>query len=181
MFKVISKFLLIFFGVIMTVNAQNVSDDNILIMKLKYGEVKIQMFEDVAPNHVARIKELANDGFYDNINFHRVIDGFMAQTGDPRGDGTGGSGKKLNAEFSDVKHVRGIVSMARAQNVNSADSQFFIMLDDSPHLDGQYTVWGKVISGMEYIDLIQKGDPYMNGAVGNPDKILSLRTAANDS
>lgn len=180
MFKVISKFLLIFFGVIMTVNAQNVSEDDILVMKLKYGEVKIQMFEDVAPNHVARIKELANDGFYDNINFHRVIDGFMAQTGDPRGDGTGGSGQNLKAEFSNVKHERGIVSMARAQNVNSADSQFFIMLDDSPHLDGQYTVWGKVISGMEYIDQIQKGDPYMNGTVGNPDKILSLRTAAID-
>ena len=180
MFKVISKFLLIFFGVIMTVNAQNVSENDILVMKLKYGEVKIQMFEDVAPNHVARIKELANDGFYDNITFHRVIDGFMAQTGDPRGDGTGGSGKNLKAEFSNVKHERGIVSMARAQNVNSADSQFFIMLDDSPHLDGQYTVWGKVISGMEYIDQIQKGDPYMNGTVGNPDKILSLRTVAND-
>ena len=98
----------------------------------------------------------------------------MAQTGDPRGDGTGGSGKNLKAEFSDVKHTRGVVSMARAQNINSADSQFFIMLDDAPHLDGQYTVWGKVISGMEYVDQIQKGDPYMNGTVGNPDKIISL-------
>ncbi|MBL6785377.1 MAG: peptidylprolyl isomerase [Rickettsiales bacterium] len=174
MFKNLILIFSIFIGTIMTTNQAQAANDNILVMKLKYGEVKIQMYEDVAPNHVARIKELANDGFYDNITFHRVIDGFMAQTGDPRGDGTGGSGKNLKAEFSDVKHTRGVVSMARAQNINSADSQFFIMLDDAPHLDGQYTVWGKVISGMEYVDQIQKGDPYMNGTVGNPDKIISL-------
>jgi len=160
------------------VEAKSISDDNILIMELKYGTVKIEMYEDVAPNHVKRIKELVNSGFYDGIKFHRVIAGFMAQTGDPKGDGTGGSGQNLDAEFSKVRHERGILSMARAQNINSADSQFFIMLDDAPHLDGQYTVWGKVTSGMEYIDEIQKGDAYMNGTVGNPDKIISLKLAS---
>ncbi|MBT4989824.1 MAG: peptidylprolyl isomerase, partial [Rickettsiales bacterium] len=161
MFKKICYSILIILGVVMTANAADISDDNILIMQLKSGDVKIQMFENVAPNHVKRIKELVNAGFYDGIKFHRVIDGFMAQTGDPKGDGTGGSGQNIKAEFSDVKHERGVVSMARAQNVNSADSQFFIMLDDAPHLDGQYTAWGKVISGMEYIDQIQKGDSRM--------------------
>jgi peptidylprolyl isomerase len=178
MFRKICYSLLIVFGAITMVEAKSISDDNILIMELKYGTVKIEMYEDVAPNHVKRIKELVNSGFYDGIKFHRVIAGFMAQTGDPKGDGTGGSGQNLDAEFSKVRHERGILSMARAQNINSADSQFFIMLDDAPHLDGQYTVWGKVTSGMEYIDEIQKGDAYMNGTVGNPDKIISLKLAS---
>lgn len=171
MFK---RFLLslIFLGMSMTANAES---KEIIVMELKYGLVEIETFDTVAPNHVKRIKELVNQGFYNGLKFHRVIDGFMAQTGDPKGNGTGGSGKNINAEFSNIKHERGIVSMARAQNPNSADSQFFIMLDDSPHLDGQYTVWGRVISGMEYVDQIKKGDSYMNGVVGNPDKIISMK------
>lgn len=150
-------------------------DDNILIMKLKDGEVKIKMRPDVAPKHVARIKELAAEKFYDGVKFHRVIDGFMAQTGDPTGTGMGGSGKKLAAEFNNVSHKRGTVSMARAQDPNSADSQFFICFDDASFLDGQYTVWGEVISGMEFVDKIKKGDPADNGAVKDPDTIITMR------
>jgi len=118
-------------------------------------------------------------GFYDGIVFHRVIEGFMVQTGCPHGTGTGGSGKHLKAEFSKEKHVRGVCSMARAQDPNSADSQFFIMLDDTPSLDGQYSVWGKVTSGMEYVDAIKKGSPSRNGAVTDPDKIISFKVAAD--
>ena len=121
---------------------------NMIYLELKDGRVVIETLPDLAPNHVARIKELVRQGFYDGIVFHRVIDGFMAQTGDPTGTGTGGSGKNLDAEFSAEPHVRGILSMARAQDPNSADSQFFIVFDDAKFLDRQYTVWGRVIEGM---------------------------------
>jgi len=153
--------------------------ENTLYLDLKDGRVVIELRPDLAPKHVARIKELARKGFYDGIVFHRVIDGFMAQTGDPRGDGTGGSGQKLDAEFSREKHVRGTTSMARAQNPNSADSQFFIMFAPSTHLDGQYTVWGKVTQGMEFVDMIKKGSSAQNGAVSNPDRIIKMQVAAD--
>jgi peptidylprolyl isomerase len=144
-----------------------------------YGRVVIEMRPDLAPKHVKRIKELARQGFYDGVVFHRVIEGFMAQTGDPTGTGTGGSGQKLKAEFSREPHARGIVSMARAMNVDSADSQFFIVLSASNFLDGQYTVWGKVTSGMEFVDKIKKGDRGDNGSVSDPDKILKVQVAAD--
>ncbi|MCP4394102.1 MAG: peptidylprolyl isomerase [Alphaproteobacteria bacterium] len=142
-------------------------DKDLIVLTLKYGDVVIKTRPDLAPNHVQRIKQLVSEGFYDGVVFHRVIDGFMAQTGDPTGTGTGGSGVKLIAEFSDEPHDRGAVSMARTADPNSADSQFFICLDDSSFLDGQYTVWGEVISGMEYVDKIKKGEP-----VKDPDQIV---------
>ncbi len=150
------------------------NDQNTLLLELKNGVVEIQMRPDLAPNHVARIKELVRDGFYDGLKFHRVIEGFMAQTGCPKGTGTGGSGKKLKAEFSKEPHVRGTCSMARAMDINSADSQFFICFDDCPWLDQQYTVWGKVTKGMEYVDQIKKGRGD-NGMVNDPDVIVSLK------
>jgi peptidylprolyl isomerase len=153
--------------------------ENTLYLDLKYGRVVIEMRPDLAPHHVARIKELVRQGFYDGLKFHRVIDGFMVQTGDPLGNGTGGSGKNLKAEFSNEHHVRGTVSMARANNPDSADSQFFIMLGDAPYLDNQYTVWGKVTSGMEYVDMIKKGDRANNGMVDDPDTIVSIKVAAD--
>lgn len=143
---------------------------NTLVLNTSQGKVSIAMRPDLAPNHVARIKELVRDGFYDGVVFHRVIDGFMAQTGCPHGTGTGGSGRKLQAEFSKEKHVRGTVSMARAQNPDSADSQFFICFADSPWLNGQYTVWGNVTEGMENVDKIKRGEP-----VSNPDRIISAK------
>ncbi len=159
--------------------AQQIRDpENTLIMELRDGRVIIAMRPDLAPNHVARIKELTRKGFYDGVVFHRVIRGFMAQTGDPTGTGTGGSGQKLNAEFSSEPHKRGTVSMARAQSPNSADSQFFICFADTPHLNGQYTVWGQVISGMDIVDRIKKGAPG-SGIVDNPDKIIRMRVAAD--
>ena len=145
-------------------------NDDVLILETTRGPVTIAMRPDLAPRHVARIKELVRERFYDGVAFHRVIDGFMAQTGDPTGTGTGGSGKKLKAEFSREPHKRGTVSMARAQNPDSGDSQFFICFDDAPFLNGQYTVWGKVIDGMENVDGIKRGEP-----VVNPDKIVSAR------
>ena len=158
----------------------NIQDyENIVYMKLKDGMVVIELFPDKAPQHVEQIKRLVRSGFYDGLTFHRVIDGFMAQGGDPKGDGTGGSGKKIPAEFSKVPHKRGILSMARAQDPNSADSQFFIVLKDSPFLDGQYTVFGRVISGMEFVDKIKKGNPSQNGTVLNPDKIISIAIASD--
>jgi peptidylprolyl isomerase len=144
--------------------------DDTLILETTQGKVAIAMRPDLAPQHVARIKELVRDGFYDGVVFHRVIEGFMAQTGCPHGTGTGGSGKKLKAEFSKEKHVRGTVSMARAQNPDSADSQFFICFAESPWLNGQYTVWGKVAEGMENIDKIKRGEP-----ASNPDRIISAK------
>lgn len=152
--------------------------ENTLYLELKDGRVVIELRPDLAPNHVKRIKELARQGFYDGIVFHRVIEGFMAQTGDPTGTGTGGSGQKLRAEFNDGAHTRGAVSMARAQSPDSADSQFFICFDDADFLDGQYTVWGYVTSGMEFVDMIKKGDP-RSGAVPNPDRIVRLQVAAD--
>lgn len=142
-----------------------------LILELSTGKLAIDFRSDLAPNHVARIKELVRQGFYDGVVFHRVIEGFMAQTGDPTGTGMGGSGVKLNQEFSSEKHRRGTVSMARLQNPNSADSQFFICFADKPHLDGAYTIWGRVSSGMEAVDRLRKGDP-KSGLVSNPDQIV---------
>ena len=148
------------------------------MLKLKNGDVVIEMYPDEAPNHVKRIKELVRKGFYNGLKFHRVIDGFMAQTGCPLGTGTGGSGQKLKAEFNRKPHKRGTVSMARAMNPDSADSQFFICFADCPWLNGQYTVWGEVTSGMEYVDAIKRGEG-MNGMVVNPDEIISMAVIAD--
>lgn len=152
--------------------------ENALVLKLKDGDVIIEMFEDAAPRHVQRIKELVRQGFYNGLKFHRVIEGFMAQTGCPLGTGTGGSGKKLKAEFNTKPHKRGTVSMARAMDPDSADSQFFICFADAPWLNGQYTVWGEVTSGMEYVDNIKKGGGY-NGSVADPDIIVSMDVIAD--
>jgi len=149
------------------------ADENTLILETTQGPVTIKMRPDLAPGHVARITQLVKDGFYNGVVFHRVIDGFMAQTGCPHGTGTGGSGKKLKAEFNGEPHVRGTVSMARAANPDSGDSQFFICFGDARFLDGQYTVWGEVTSGMENVDKIKRGEPVMN-----PDKIVSAKMAA---
>ena len=154
--------------------------ENTLYLDLKDGRVVIQLLPEKAPKHVARIKELARQGFYNGLKFHRVIEGFMAQTGDPLGNGTGGSGKKLTAEFNDEPHTRGAVSMARAQDPNSGDSQFFIVLEDSTFLDKQYTAWGRVVSGMEFVDNIKKGDRARNGKVDEPaDTIISMSVAGD--
>ena len=165
------------------------SQENIMILKLKDGDVKIELFEDVAPNHVKRIKDLANSGKYDNVVFHRVIDGFMAQTGDVkfgnssssdfnlRMAGMGGSDlPDLKQEFNNLPHDRGTLSMARSQDPNSANSQFFICFNAASHLDRQYTVFGKVVKGMEFVDLIKRGDENNNGAVKDPDKIISFKS-----
>ncbi|NNU15155.1 peptidylprolyl isomerase [Parvularcula sp. ZS-1/3] len=143
-----------------------------LKLKLETGDVTIETFEDKAPKHVAQITKLAEDGFYDGLTFHRVIDGFMAQGGCPDGNGMGGSGEHLPAEFNDVSHQEGVCSMARAQDPNSASSQFFICLDDASFLDKQYTVWGKVVEGMENVHAIAKGEP-----PANPTKIVEFRKA----
>ncbi|MBI5114609.1 MAG: peptidylprolyl isomerase [Rhodovulum sp.] len=148
--------------------------ENTLLLETTKGLVTIEMRPDLAPTHVARIKELVRQGFYDGIVFHRVIEDFMAQTGCPHGTGTGGSGQKLKAEFSREKHVRGTVSMARAQNPDSGDSQFFICFTEAPWLDGQYTVWGQVTAGMDNVDKIERGEP-----VKNPDKIVKARMATD--
>ncbi len=145
-----------------------------LQLQLKDGVVVIELRPDLAPKTVARVTELAKKGFYDGLVFHRVIAGFMAQTGDPKGDGTGGSGQNIVAEFNSGTHQRGAVSMARAMDPNSADSQFFIVFDNATFLDGQYTYFGQVISGMEYVDNIKKGDANNNGSVSDPDKIIKL-------
>ena len=168
---------------------QLIAQENIMILKLKDGDVKIELFEDVAPNHVKRIKELANSGQYDNVVFHRVIDGFMAQTGDVKfgnsesGDfdlrraGMGGSDlPDLKQEFSSVPHDRGTLSMARSSDPDSANSQFFICFKPAPFLDRQYTVFGKVLEGMEFVDNIKRGDESNNGSVSDPDKIISFKS-----
>ena len=165
------------------------SKENIMILKLKNGDVKIELFEDVAPKHVERIKKLANDGLYDNVVFHRVIDGFMAQTGDVkfgnssskdydlRRAGMGGSDlPDLPSEFNDLPHEKGTLSMARSSDPNSANSQFFICFQPAPFLDRNYTVFGKVIEGMEHVDKIKRGDSNNNGAVTDPDKIISFKS-----
>jgi cyclophilin family peptidyl-prolyl cis-trans isomerase len=182
--KLLTKILICFF--ILTNNIT--AEENIMILKLKDGDVKIELFEDVAPNHVKRIKELAESGKYDGVVFHRVIDGFMAQTGDVKfGNssnddydlkraGTGGSDfPDLKEEFSDLPHERGSLSMARSQDPNSANSQFFICFKASSFLDRQYTVFGKVIEGMDLVDKIKRGDESSNGSVTNPDKIISFK------
>ena len=178
------NFLILFF--ITTNNL--IAEENIMILKLKDGDVKIELFDDVAPNHVKRIKELARDGHYDGVVFHRVIDGFMAQTGDVKfGNssnneydlkraGMGGSDlPDLKEEFNDLPHERGTLSMARSQDPNSANSQFFICFKESSFLDRQYTVFGKVLEGMEFVDKIKKGDSNNNGSVSNPDMIISFK------
>ena len=182
--KVIIKFFIFFF--ILTNNT--IAEENTMILKLKDGDVKIEFFEDKAPNHVKRIKLLAEEGKYDGVVFHRVIDGFMAQTGDVqfgnssndnfdiRRAGTGGSDlPDLKEEFSDLPHERGTLSMARSQDPNSANSQFFICFKESSFLDRQYTVFGKVIEGMDLVDKIKRGDQNNNGSVSNPDKIISFK------
>ena len=172
--------------------AMAMDPENTLYMYLKDGRVVIRMRPEIAPLHVARIKELVRKGFYDGLTFHRVIDGFMAQTGDPKGNGTGGSGQNIPAEFTfqdglidlmghgkNIIHVRGVTSMARSQDINSADSQFFIMFEDTPYLDRKYTAWGHIIEGMEYVDNIKRGSPSLNGTVSEPDKIIRLRIMAD--
>ena len=144
-------------------------------MLLDKGLVVIETYPEKAPKTVQRIVELSNEGFYDGLTFHRVISGFMAQGGDPNGNGTGGSGQNIVAEFNDIKHERGIVSMARSNEINSADSQFFICFESAPHLDRQYSAFGKVIKGMEFVDMIKKGDSN-SGSVIDPDKIISIRS-----
>jgi peptidylprolyl isomerase len=144
--------------------------ENLLVLETSQGRVVVAMRPELAPRHVERIRELVREGFYDGVVFHRVIDGFMAQTGDPTGTGTGGSGVKLKAEFSREPHVRGTVSMARSQSPDSGDSQFFICFEDAPWLNGQYTVWGTIVEGMENVDKIKRGEP-----VTHPDQILSAR------
>jgi cyclophilin family peptidyl-prolyl cis-trans isomerase len=150
-----------------------------ITVDLKDGPVVIALRPGLAPNHVQRIKQLAERGFYDGVVFHRVIPGFMAQTGDPTGTGRGGSDlPDLKAEFSNEKHVRGTVSMARSGSPNSANSQFFICFADSPWLDRQYTAWGQVVSGMEHVDAIKKGGEHNNGAIsGEPDRIVKMRVS----
>ncbi len=172
--------ILIVIGTLLMTSTANAADaENTLHLELKDGRVVIEMYPEKAPGHVARIKELVRDKFYDGIVFHRVIEGFMAQTGDPDGNGTGGSGQKLKAEFNDVSHTRGVVSMARSASPDSADSQWFIVFDNATFLDKQYTAWGKVIEGMEYVDRIKKGDSARNGEVIDPDKIITLTVAAD--
>ena len=179
------RFLSILLGVFImatsaTATAATIKDpENTILMQLKDGTVVIELRPDLAPNHVARIKELTRKGFYDGVTFHRVIEGFMAQTGDPTGTGSGGSDlPDLKAEFNSAKHVRGTVSMARTNNPNSANSQFFICFKPANFLDGEYTVFGQVIEGMEYVDNIKKGQPG-SGAVTRPDKIISMKVAAD--
>jgi peptidylprolyl isomerase len=163
----------------MTAADAGADPENTLYLDLKDGRVVIELRPDLAPKHVARVKELARKGFYDGLTFHRVIDGFMAQTGDPKGNGTGGSGVNLPAEFTRTPFERGTVGAARAADPNSADSQFFICFAPAPFLNGQYTVWGKVVQGMEFVDKIKKGDRAANGAVANPDRIVKMSVAAD--
>ena len=181
------KYFYLFVILFSLVNSNLMAQD-IMILKLQHGEVEIELYPQKAPNHVKRFKELANDGKYDGVVFHRVIDGFMAQTGDvkfgnsnsPDFDlslaGTGGSSlPDLKAEFTDIAHTRGVISAARSANPDSANSQFFICFESAPHLDRQYSAFGKVIKGMEFVDKIKRGDPN-SGAVNNPDKIISIRS-----
>ena len=169
-------FLLLLGILVMTGNAEAADPENTLFLDLKDGRVVIEMRPDLAPNHVAQIKELVRREYYDGLKFHRVIDGFMVQGGD---NGEGGSGKKLKAEFSVERHLRGVTSMARTSDPDSADAQFFIMLDESSHLDGKYTIWGKVTEGMDLVDNIKKGPPELNGIVEDPDSIIRMRVAAD--
>ena len=182
------KFIYLFILFFSLINTHSIANENIMILKLKYGEVQIELYPEKAPNHVKRFIEFADQGKYDNVVFHRVIDGFMAQTGDVKfGNtnspdfnlslaGTGGSElPNLKAEFSEIAHTRGILSAARSADPDSANSQFFICFESAPHLDRQYSAFGKVIKGMEFVDMIKKGDP-SSGSVANPDKIITLRS-----
>lgn len=153
----------------------DMSAENFIKMKLKSGNVVIKLRPDIAPKHVKRISALVKEGFYDGLTFHRVIPGFMAQGGDPLGNGTGGSGQNIEAEFSQEKHIRGTVSMARSQDPNSGDSQFFICFDEASWLDGQYTIWGQVVKGMEFVDKIKKGEGQNGEIIGTPDKIITMK------
>ena len=184
-----NRFLTLIFILFFLFTKQTIAQENIMILKIKDGDVKIELFKDVAPNHVKRIKELADSGQYDNVVFHRVIDGFMAQTGDVkfgksdsndfdlRRAGMGGSDMPdLKQEFSSVPHDRGTLSMARSSDPDSANSQFFICFKPAPFLDRQYTVFGKVLEGMEFVDKIKRGDDSNNGAVSDPDKIISFKS-----
>ena len=165
---------------VMSASAQSSDPENTLILELKDGPVTIALRPDLAPNHVERIKTLTRQGFYDGVVFHRVIPGFMAQTGDPTGTGSGGSDlPDLKQEFNPTSHKRGVLSMARTANPDSANSQFFIVTDDSPHLDNQYTAFGEVIDGMDNVDKIKKGSAANNGVVQNPDKIIKATIAAD--
>ncbi len=166
-------------SLLLSLEARAGDPENTLFLDLEWGRVVIEMRPDLAPKHVARIKELTRQGFYDGLKFHRVIGGFMAQTGDPRGDGTGGSGVKLPAEFSNEPFRRGTLGMARSSDPNSADSQFFICFARTRHLDGQYTVWGQVVDGMKYVGKIKRGAASQNGAVRDPDHIVRMRVAAD--
>jgi peptidylprolyl isomerase len=174
-----TRLVMLFAALTMGGTAMAADAENTLYMDLAFGRVVIVLRPDLAPATCTQIKSLVRRGYYDGTVFHRVIDGFMVQGGDPTGTGGGGSGHKLKAEFSKEKHVRGIVSMARTSDPNSADSQFFIMLGSSPALDGQYTIFGQVESGMEYVDKIKKGDSNNNGKVTNPDKIVKMQVAAD--
>ena len=169
--------------VIMTANTPEASaqdPENTLYLDLKDGRVVIELRPDLAPRHVARIKELTREGFYDGHKFHRVIEGFMAQTGDPEGTGRGGSGQNVAAEFSGEPFVRGVLGMARSSDINSGDSKFFIMFGDAQHLNGKYTVWGKVVEGMEFVDNIKMGNKWDNGSIdGEPDTIVKMQVAAD--
>ena len=169
MFKKLIALITSFFIVEQVASANEVNGDKILLNTSK-GEVIINLMPEIAPVHVARIVELVKSGFYDGIIFHRIIPGFMAQTGDPKGNGTGGSGTNLKAEFSDYKYINGTVGMARTMDPNSADSQFFICFDGCGHLTGQYTVWGQVETGMEVVEALNVGEP-----PADPDKILSAK------
>jgi peptidylprolyl isomerase len=153
--------------------------ENTVHMELKDGRVVIRLRPDLAPRHVERIKELVRESFYDGLTFHRVIEGFMAQTGDPRGNGTGGSGRNLAAEFSDAPFECGTLGMARSAAPDSADSQFFICFADTPHLNGQYTVWGQIVEGMAHVETIKLGDSRRNGVVADPDRIVRMQVAAD--
>ncbi len=183
--KIFYLFILIF----SLLNSNTFAQNNLMILKITHGEVKIELYPEKAPNHVKRFKDLANSGKYDGVVFHRVIDGFMAQTGDVKfGNsksenfnlslaGTGGSDlPNLKAEFSDIAHTRGIISAARSTDPDSANSQFFICFDSAPHLDRQYSAFGKVVEGMEFVDMIKRGDPN-SGSVSDPDKIISIRSS----
>ncbi len=182
--KKLTCLFIIFFSLL---NKNLIAEEN-MILKLEYGDVEIELYPDKAPNHVKRFKELANSGKYDGVVFHRVIEGFMAQTGDVKfGNsnskefnlalaGTGGSNlPNLKAEFTDIPHTRGVLSAARSADPDSANSQFFICFESAPHLDRQYSVFGKVIKGMEFVDQIKRGDQ-RSGAVENPDKIISIKS-----
>ncbi len=175
---------LLIFGLIMAANTDAAGaapdPENTLVMELEHGTVVIEMLPEVAPNHVARVKELTREGFYDGIVFHRVMEGFMAQTGDPTGTGRGGSGQNIDAEFSSEPFLRGTLGMARASSPDSADSQFFITFAPARFLDNQYTVWGRVIEGMDAVDKIKKAPAgSQGGTVDDPDKIIRMRVKAD--